>query len=175
MLFHGEIINVEINNEGVFIIIDFSSLSGKRLNFSKRMINGSLIVITNNNYNDYLLAVVSYNPYIERKLVEKIGDKRRKNRLEMFAIPKEPKYRVKLEVINLTNESFAFILANRYNLQIFESKSYFQSYIHILNRLQNMVIKQLPFEQELVKVNFEDLEINKINNIFIYDDKIIIF
>ena len=171
--FNGEIINVEINNEGVFIIIDFSSLSGKRLNFSKRMINGSLIVITNNNYNDYLLAVVSYNPYIERKLVEKIGDKRRKNRLEMFAIPKEPKYRVKLEVINLTNESFAFILANRYNLQIFESKSYFQSYIHILNRLQNMVIKQLPFEQELVKVNFEDLEINKINNIFIYEDKII--
>ena len=42
--FNGEIINIEINNEGVFIIIDFSSLTGKKINFSKRMINGSLFI-----------------------------------------------------------------------------------------------------------------------------------
>ena len=170
--FNGEIVNVEINIEGVFIIIDFSSLFGKKLNFAKRMINGSLIVITNNTFNDYLLATVYYNPYIEKKLIEKTGDSRRKMKLEMFNIPKEPRYRIKLEVINLSNESFAFMLANKSNLQIFESKSYFQSYIHILNRLQNLVIKQLPFEKEIVKVNFDNLEIKDISA-FIYDNILI--
>ena len=170
--FNGEIVNVEINNEGVFVTIDFSSLSGKKLNFAKRMINGSLVVITNNNFNEYLLSVVSYNPYIEKKLIEKTGDSRRKNRLDAFNIPKEPRYRIKLEVINLSNESFAFMLANKSNLQIFESKSYFQSYIHILNRLQNLIINQLPFEKEIVKVNFDNLEIND-PSAFIYDNTLI--
>ena len=169
---NGEIINVEINNEGVFITLDFSSLSKKKLNFSKRMINGSLVVITNNYFNEYLLAIVSYNPYIEKKLIEKIGDKRRLEKLEMFNIPKEPKYRIKLEVINLSNESFAFMLSNKNNLQIFESKSYFQSYIHILNRLQNIVVNQLPFEKEIVKAKFDNLEINDPNS-FIYGDSLI--
>jgi hypothetical protein len=124
------------------------------------MINGSLVVITNSNFTDYLLSIVSYNPYIEKKLLEKSDDKRRKLKLEFFDIPKEPRYRIKLEVINLSNESFTFMLSNKYNLQIFESKAYFQSYIHILNRLQNLIIKQLPFEKEIVKVNFDNLEIN---------------
>ena len=51
--FNGEIKNIEINNEGVFITIDFSSLSEKTINFSKRMINGSLVVLTNNGHVDY--------------------------------------------------------------------------------------------------------------------------
>ena len=171
--FNGEMINIEINNEGIFIIIDFSSLTGKKINFSKRMINGSLVIITNNSFSDYLFTIVSYNPYIEKKLIEKNGDNGRKYKLDMFKIPKEPKYRIKLEVINLSNEAFAFMLANKNNLQIFESKSYFQTYIHILNRLQNLVIKQLPFENEIVKVNFDNLEIDNPNNIFIYNDNLI--
>ena len=170
--FNGELVNVEINSEGIFITIDFSSLSGKKINFSKRMINGSLVVITNSNFTDYLLSIVSYNPYIEKKLLEKSDDKRRKLKLESFDIPKEPRYRIKLEVINLSNESFTFMLSNKYNLQIFESKAYFQSYIHILNRLQNLIIKQLPFEKEIVKVNFDNLEINN-SEIFLYNNSII--
>jgi len=171
--FNGEIINIEINNEGIFIIIDFSSLTEKKINFSKRMINSSLVVITNNSFSDYLLSVVSYNPYIEKKLVEKNGESGRKYKLDMLQIPKEPRYRIKFEVINLSNESFGFMLANKNNLQLFESKSYFQTYIHILNRLQNLVIKQLPFEEEIVKVNFDNLEIDNPDNIFIYNDNLI--
>ena len=34
-------------------------------------------------------------------------------------------------------------------------------------RLQNLVIKQLPFEDEIVKVNFDNIEMNNPNNIFI--------
>ena len=64
------------------------------------------------------------------------------------------------------------MLANKSNLQIFESKSYFQSYIHILNSIQNLVIKQLPFEKEIVEVNFDSLEI-KDTSAFIYDNILI--
>ena len=170
--FNGEIKNIEINNEGVFITIDFSSLSEKTINFSKRMINGSLVVLTNNGHVDYLLTIVSYNPYIEKKLLEKSNDGKRKNRLELFEIPKEPRYRIKLEVINLCNDSFSFMLSNKHNLQIFESKAYFQSYIHILNRIQNLVIDELPFENEIIKGNFQNLEINN-PSIFLYNNSLI--
>ena len=53
------------------------------------------------------------------------------------------------------------MINHRTNLQIFESRAYFQSYIHVLNRLKNMVIKELPFEKEIIKADFDDLLIKK--------------
>ena len=157
----GEIIKAEINHEGIQLTIDFVPILGKKIKFTRRMINGSLVIITDNNFKDYLLAVVSYNPYLEKKLLEKSEDKKRKRRLEAFNLPKEPRYRIKLELINVAPESFKFMINHRTNLQIFESRAYFQSYIHVLNRLKNMVIKELPFEKEIIKADFDDLLIKK--------------
>mgnify|MGYP002623820035 CR=1 FL=1 len=156
----GEIIKAEINHEGIQLTIDFMPILGKKIKFTRRMINGSLVIITDNNFKDYLLAVVSYNPYIEKKLLEKSEDNKRKKRLESFNLPKEPRYRIKLELINIGPESFKFMIRHRTNLQLFESRAYFQSYIHVLNRLKNMVIKELPFEKEIIKVDFDDLLIS---------------
>ena len=157
----GEIIKAEINHEGIQLTIDFVPLLGKKIKFTRRMINGSLVIITDNNFKDYLLAVVSYNPYLEKKLLEKSEDKKRKRKLDSFNLPKEPRYRIKLELINVGPESFKFMIRNRTNLQLFESRAYFQSYIHVLNRLKNMVIKELPFEKEIIKAEFDDLLIKK--------------
>ena len=169
----GEIIKAEMNHEGILITIDFVPLSGKKIKFTKRMINGSLVIITNNDFKDYLLTTVSYNPYIEKKLLEKSNDQRRKNKLNSFNIPKEPRYRIKLELINISPQSFKFLIQNRINLQLFESRAYFQSYIHVLNRLQNMVIKELPFEDIIVKANVDNLLNKNERKEYIYENNII--
>ena len=157
----GEIIKAEMNHEGILLTIDFIPLSGRKIKFTKRMINGSLVIITDSEFKDFLLATVSYNPYIEKKLLEKSEDKLRKQKLANFNLPKEPRYRIKLELINIGPESFKFMIKNRTNLQLFESRAYFQSYIHVLNRLQKMVIKELPFEKEIIKANFNNLLITE--------------
>ena len=131
---NGNIIKAEMNKDGIFITMDFTPLVDKKIKFTKRMINGSLVIITNNKRDEYLLATVSYNPYIEKKLLEKSEDKKRKEKLDSFQIPKAPIYRIKFELINITPKSFKFIRKNRTDLQLFESKAYFQSYIHILER-----------------------------------------
>ena len=159
--FEGEIIKVEMNHDGILITIDFVPLSERKIKFTKRMINGSLVIITNNELKDYLLTTVSYNPYIEKKILEKSEDKRRKKKLESFTIPKEPRYRIKLELININPESFKFLINNRINLQLFESRAYFQSYIHVLNRLKKMYIPKLPFQDEIIKGHFENLIIKR--------------
>ena len=169
----GEIIKAEMNHDGILITIDFVPLVGKKIKFTKRMINGSLVIITNNEFKDYLLTTVAYNPYIEKKLLEKSNDKKRLNKLKLFNIPKEPKYRIKLELINISPESFKFLIQNRTNLQLFESRAYFQSYVHVLHRLQNMVIKELPFENEIIKANFNNLLINNERKEFKYGKDII--
>ena len=162
----GEIIKAEMGHEGILITIDFVPLSGKKIKFTKRMINGSLVIITDNDFKYFLLTKVSYNPYIEKKLLEKNENKRRKEKLIEFNIPKEPKYRIKLELININPESFKFLIQNRTNLQLFESKAYFESYIHVLNRLQKMCIPELPFEQEIIKSNFNNLQFNENQDIY---------
>ena len=51
--FEGEIIKTEMNHDGILITIDFVPLLGKKIKFTKRMINGSLVIITNNEMKDY--------------------------------------------------------------------------------------------------------------------------
>ena len=156
----GEIVNAEMNYDGIFITIEFTPLVGTKIKFTKRMINGSLVIITDNDFKDFLLTTVSYNPYIESKLLENSNDKRRKEKLDLFGIPKEPRYKIKFELININSDSFIFLFKNRTNLQLFESKAYFQSYIHVLNRLKQIIIKDIPFQEEIIKVNFQNLLID---------------
>ena len=64
----GEIIFVDANRDGVIITVDFCSPSPRKLKFTKRMISGSLIILTDNNYENYLLTTVYFNPYIDKRL-----------------------------------------------------------------------------------------------------------
>ena len=131
--------------------------SPRKIKFTKRMITNSLVILTDNNYENYLLTTVFYNPYVDKKINDK--GKKRKN----LKIPKYPYYRVQLSLVNINPESFLFLVQNRKNLQIFESKAYFESYIHILKRLKEINIADLPFKEELIDANFNRLVMRKVN------------
>ena len=157
----GEIIKVDINRDGLIITVDFCSPSPRKLKFTKRMISGSLIILCDNNYENYLLTTVFYNPYVDQKL----NENKRQRQLKM---PKFPYYRVQLSVVNINPQSFLFIVQNRKNLQIFESKAYFESYVHVMKRLKEINIPDLPFKEELVDANFNRLTMRHVNENYNY-------
>ena len=154
---NGQIIFVDINKDGVILTIDFRAPSQRKIKFTKRMITNSLVILTDNNYENYLLTTVFYNPYVDKKIND---DRRNKKKLK---IPKYPYYRVQLSLVNINPESFLFLVQNRKNLQIFESKAYFESYIHVLKRLKEINVADLPFKEELIDANFNRLVMRKIN------------
>ena len=161
----GQIIFVDINRDGVILTIDFCAPNPKPIKFTKRMITNSLIILTDNNYENYLLTTVFYNPYVDKKINENKNQKKIK-------IPKYPYYRVQLSLVNISPESFLFLVKNRKNLQIFESKAYFESYIHVLKRLKEINIADLPFKEELIDGNFDRLR-NGQNISYKYNDLVI--
>ena len=154
---NGQIIFVDIDREGVILTIDFCAPSPRKIKFTKRMITNSLVILTDNNYENYLLTTVFYNPYVDKKINDK-GKKKKK-----LKIPKYPYYRVQLSLVNINPESFLFLVQNRKKLQIFESKAYFESYIHVLKRLKEINIVDLPFKDELIDANFNNLIMRKVN------------
>ena len=168
----GTINHVDINCCGIIINIDFLGINSRKIKFTKRMITGSLVVLTDNNYSDYLLTTVFYNPYFDKK--EKENENNNKSKIKL---PKEPYYRVQLSLVNINAQSYLFLLQNREKLQIFESKAYFESYIHIMKRLQTINVKDLPFKSELIDGNFDNIKIKqpdngyKYNNLRIFPDK----
>ena len=161
---NGDINYIDINSSGVIITLDFLGINARKILFTKRMITGSLIVLTDNDFTDYLLTTVYYNPYFDLK-----GSEKGKNKNIKIKIPKAPYYRVQLSLINISPQSFIFLARNKKNLQIFESKAYFESYIHIMRRLQQINVKDLPFKQELIDANFNNIEISQPKNGYIYN------
>ena len=107
---NGQIIFVDIDREGVILTIDFCAPSPRKIKFTKRMITNSLVILTDNNYENYLLTTVFYNPYVDKKINDK-GKKKKK-----LKIPKYPYYRVQLSLVNINPESFLFLVQNRKKL-----------------------------------------------------------
>ena len=159
----GEIRSVDINRDGVILELEFQAPTQRPIKFTKRMITSSLIILTDDNFEKYLLTTVYYNPYLDKKLKENRRMLKRKIKL-----PKHPYYRVQLSLVNINPQSFMFLLQNRKDLQIFESKAYFESYVHIMRRLKEINIPDLPFRDELVNVDFNHLEMRHINENYNY-------
>ena len=161
----GEIKSLELDREGAIITIEFKTHYKKNIKFTKRMITGSLIILTDNNFDNFLLTTVYLNPYVDRKINE--------NSKQKIWLPKHPYYRVKLSLININTESFAFLIKNRQHLQIFESKAYFESYVYIMKRLKELSIPDLPFKNELIDANFTRLKFENLNpdNYLVYNHR----
>ena len=163
----GEIKGLDIDRDGAIITIEFRTHSRNKIKFTKRMITGSLVILTDNNFEDFLLTTVFYNPYVDKKL-------NNSSKYNMW-LPKFPYYRVKLSLISINPESFLFLTKNRLHLQIFESKAYFESYVHVMKRLKELIIPDLPFKKELIDKDFSELGIRHLNrnNYFYYNDMIL--
>ena len=153
---------LNLDKDGAIITIEFKTHLYQKIKFTKRMITGSLVILTDNNFENYLLTTVHFNPYVDKKINE--------NQKSNMWLPKFPYYRVKLSLININQESFVFLIKNRQHLQIFESKAYFESYVHVMRRLKELSIPDLPFEKELIDANFDNLAMGSIfdNQYFIY-------
>ena len=147
--FNASIPGIEATNEGIILTVEFQA--PKIIKFTKRMIYGSLLVLTDENWNDFLLITVYHNPYIINR--------NSNNNKQMGKLPKPPKYRILAKLFNTNKKSFKFIINSRkQNLHIFESKAYFESYVHILKRLKQINTKDLPFKNEIIDANFKDIK-----------------
>ena len=147
--FNASIPGIEATNDGIILTIEFEA--PKIIKFTKRMIYGSLLILTDENWNDFLLITVFHNPYLTSRNTNL-------NR-EMRKLPKPPKYRILAKLVNITKNSFKFIINSKnQKLNIFESKAYFESYIHILKRLKQINTKDLPFKNEIIDANFKDIK-----------------
>ena len=167
---NGEIYYLEVNSNGFIITLDFQGINKKKIKFTKRMIAGSLVILTDKYYSDYLLTTVFYNPYFDLKTKD---NEETKNKNLKIAIPDPPYYRVQLSLVNINAQSFKFLLNNLKCLQIFESKAYFESKIHIMKRLQQINSKDLPFKDELIDANFSNIKITHPENGYKYNNSII--
>ena len=103
----GEIRRVDINKDGVILEIEFKTPTQRKIKFTKRMITSSLIILTDDNYESYLLTTVFYNPYLDNKIKENQRNNKK------IKIPKHPYYRVQLSLVNINPQSFMFLLKNR--------------------------------------------------------------
>ena len=167
---NGEINYIEINSNGFIITLDFQGINSKKIKFTKRMISGSLVVLTDNKFSDYLLATVYYNPYFDLRNNEK---ENQENKTAKIIIPEYPYYRVQLSLVTINKQSFNFLIKNLKGLQIFESKAYFESYIHIMKRLQQIDINDLPFKSELIDADFSNIKMPQPETGYKYNNSII--
>ena len=140
------IVGVETKENGIILTIDFKV--NYIIRFTKRMLYGSLLILTNKNLDDFLFTTVDLNPYIEE-------DKNLENKIK---IPKFPHYSILVKIVNPTIDSLKFLNKHKYEeLQIFESKAYFESYVHFLKRLKNINPNELPFKSEIIDLKFKNM------------------
>ena len=133
---------IEATTEGIILTIDFETT--KKVKFTKRMIYGSLLLLTDKNLTDFLFVTVYHNPYIDKR--NPLGRRRE------LQLPRGiNKYRILAKLVNSSKNAFKFIIDYRKDkLQIFESKAYFESYVHILKRLQQLNTNDLPFQKQII-------------------------
>ena len=128
--------NMEINVKGITLTLGFKILRNS-VSWSKRMMFGSLLLITDSKLSDFFLATIVESPL---ELKEKIKFKRNKKHEDINSMRK---YSCNVQLLGNTMESFKSFIS-LYNskensiLQIFESKAYFESYYHILKRIQDI-------------------------------------
>lgn len=107
---------------------------GINWNNSKRLIYGSLLVITNANFDNFFLLSV-------QSIVSKIDEINKNGFVDVFVKD------VRNESIDLIR-FFENVTFN--DMIIIESKAYFESYIHFLRSLQEIKVDRIPFEDKII-------------------------
>jgi len=136
--------NLEYSPKGVFFEIGFN-IPKTRVSWSKRMLFGSLLIITDIKFSKILLATIVESPQdYERKNKNK-SKKKKLNTYYCKVTLLENSYEEIKSFVDLTDndEDLTF--------QIFESKAYFESYQHILRRIKEISVRNLPFKDVFIE------------------------
>ena len=153
----GIILSIEPKKAGIILTMDFYAPYHKIIGFKKRMKKNSLVILVDDDFKNFIPTVVYRNYYT---------DDDRKN----LNVPKFPRYRVELSLLNY--ENFNYLIKNKIKWQLFESKSYFESHIHFIKRLQSFHTNSIPFKEELIDCKLSNLKIEEITSkqFYTYND-----
>lgn len=153
-----EKIDVTIN--GINMLISFD-LSKKTSRFGKkRMLFGNLLILTHTDFNSILRVTVSKNP------LDLAKDK-------SFKAPSKLKYYCEVKVLDVelvSGNFYDFAYNNKsLNMYIIETKAFYESYSHLLKKLQDTDLQDLPFKDVLVNLNFINSRDFLRNNYYKYE------
>ena len=154
-----KIVDLEIGIKGIIFTLRFDT-NLKSINWTKRMLYGSLLVITTENVRDFILATVIEMP-----------DKNNKKDKKENTTNKD---HCKVTLLDNSFENlFRFLQYKNKSFIMFESKAYYEAYCHIMRRLQRINSHQLPFTD--IIINYERNNVNMIpdyllnNTLFTYE------
>jgi superfamily I DNA and/or RNA helicase len=125
--------DLQIDVKGIIFTLTFEMFQ-KRISWSKRLLFGSLVIITKYDFGDIVLGIVNEGPDPKKK-------------------QKNNKYECKIQLIDNNYQNFAKFIEwceNEDELHMFESKAYFESYRHILKRIQDIDTRYLPFTDVII-------------------------
>ena len=144
----GKILD-EIYGSGIYLCLrmfPYMSNTNHKINWanSKRLIYGSLIVMTNPDLKEFIFAVVHSQ-----------NDKKGKNQKKV-----ENEGCVDVFIRGVGDEHLSLLdvcsKLDINNLVVLECKAYFESYYHFLKTLQAMHDKPLPFVNQIIYNNFKE-------------------
>ena len=122
--------------DGILLSIQFDSSRFQRVNWehSKRLIYGSLLCFSNNNFDSIIFASVT-------------------NRDPLML--KQGKLTVKMEC----DANILQLISNKHDLYtMIESQAHYETYYHILNSLQNAEFDTMPFTEILIESKCRDVQ-----------------
>jgi hypothetical protein len=130
------IIEMEINLKGIVFTISFG-VPQKKLSWSKRLMYGSLLIFSKNYFQDIIMGIVVESP-----------DPKKSERIYNLTY-----YKFKVSLIDNDYKVFSNFIQSSEDqqyLNMFESKAYYESYRHILKRIQNINPITMPFTNILI-------------------------
>jgi hypothetical protein len=126
------IVKIELGPTGLLFTLSFRTLTNK-VNWCKRMLFGSLVIITDLEFSDFIMAVIAKNPY------------------DMAKVTKSKGTFCQISLVGMDFKNFEKVIKfYEKPLQMFESKAYFEAYKHILDRLKSIDTRVLPFRDVFV-------------------------
>jgi hypothetical protein len=125
--------DLQIDMKGIIFTLSFK-IYQRKVSWSKRLLIGSLVIITKNDMNDIVLGLVSEGPDPKQKYDN--------NTFQCKILLLDNNFRNFAKFINWSK--------NEDNLHMFESKAYFESYRHILKRIQDIDTRYLPFTDVII-------------------------
>lgn len=137
----GRIEDIYVTNKGIQSTISFETLKSNSIISKKRMLHGNLLVISNISFTKYILAIIFENP----------NDYIKSNQKRYAQYKKSNPNRLICKIlIKTNNEDNVVSFSELYDKEfyIFETKAFYEAYIHLLRRLQVINTLTLPLDMK---------------------------